>query len=303
MTPDTLILRAPAKINLFLRVTGRRADGYHTLDTLMQKVALFDRLELRPVEQGIRLHCPDSDLPEDDANLVFRAADLFLSSAGPRRAGPQRGVEVTLFKSIPIAAGLGGGSSDAATVLKGMNRLFHAGYTEQELAEMGLALGADVPFFVSRLAAARATGIGEVLAPAPALRGYLVLLVNPGFAVSTRWVYETLALTSEEKEFNLDSSRNDDGPGLSVPAGDRGIDPAGMINDLEPVTVSRHGEIGTIRQELLDCGAEGAMMSGSGPTVFALFPGQQAERARQCLRRLGRRYDHVFLVEPLHSTP
>ncbi len=300
MNQEPLTRLAPAKINLYLRVTGRRSDGYHTLDTLMQKLALFDRLELRPREEGIRLHCPDSDLPRDDRNLVYRAAALFLARAGGRISGNLRGVELRLFKTIPVAAGLGGGSSDAAATLKGMNELFRAGCSREELAGMGLELGADVPFFVASFPAARATGIGEVLAPAAGLAGYRVLLVNPGFSVSTRWVYQNLALTPEEKEFNLNSSRNDDaGTAETCPHGKPDFDVSQMKNDLQRVTASRHREIGEIRDLLLRQGAEAAMMSGSGPTVFALFPAQEMDRARLCLRLLRQQYPHVFLVEPV----
>ncbi len=302
MPPDSLTLRAPAKINLSLRVTGRRPDGYHTLDTLMQKVALYDRLVLRPKKRGIRLSCPDSDLPEDDSNLVHRAAAHFLSSMGHRLSGTAQGVELVLFKTIPVAAGLGGGSSDAAATLLGMNRIFQAGCSRRELAEMGLALGADVPFFVSDLAAARATGIGEVLVPAPSLEGYLVLLANPGFSVSTRWVYETFALTSETKKINLSNSLDDERRSKQGgPSSGRCDYHFEMTNDLERVTISRHPGISEIKQALLAGGAEAAMMSGSGPTVFALFPLQQLERARKCQHTLRASCPHVFLVEPLRS--
>ena len=305
MGPDRLTLHAPAKINLWLRVTGRRADGYHTLDTLMQKVALYDRIELRRTGrtgQAVRLSCPDSALPEDGANLVHRAAALFLARVGGRIVGPGQGVDVVLFKSIPVAAGLGGGSSDAAAVLLGMNTLFQAGCSGRELADMGLALGADVPFFISSLVAARATGIGEVLAPAPPLAGYLVLLVNPGFSVSTKWAYESLALTAGEKDSSLHGSpvdNNGSTPPVSLSGQDS--DRPVMVNDLEQVTACRHREIKEIKGLLLDSGAETAMMSGSGPTVFALFPEQEWERANRCLQRLRDRYPHVFLVEPLRE--
>ncbi len=300
MNRDTLIRLAPAKINLFLRVTGRRTDGYHTLDTLMQKLTLFDRLELRPLEEGIRLHCPDSDLAQDGSNLVYRAAALFLARAGGRISGNLRGVELRLFKTIPVAAGLGGGSSDAAATLKGMNDLFRTGCSREELAEMGLELGADVPFFVASFPAARATGIGEVLTPAAGLAGYLVLLVNPGFSVSTRWVYQNLALTPEKKEFNLNSSRNDDaGPAGTPPQRGPDFDVSQMTNDLERVTASRHRELTEIKDFLLHQGARAAMMSGSGPTVFGLFPEQEADRARRCLDLLRQQYPHVFLVQPI----
>ncbi len=120
MHGEVLAVRAPAKINLFLRVTGRRADGYHTLETLMHKVGLFDLLELRRGGEGVHLHCPGADLPEDSGNLVHRAAELFLQTAAQRLGGPLPGVEITLSKNIPVAAGLGGGSSDAAATLKGL---------------------------------------------------------------------------------------------------------------------------------------------------------------------------------------
>ena len=295
---EALSVRAPAKINLFLRVTGRRADGYHTLETLMQKVGLFDLLELRRGGKGVRLCCGGADLPETADNLVHRAAELFLQAATLRTGRPLPGVEIALTKNIPIAAGLGGGSSDAAATLKGLNRLFDAGLTADELAALGLRLGADVPFFVADAPAAQATGIGEILIPVDPLAGCFILLVNPGFSVSTAWVYQTFALTKKGKTTNLTCFQEGTvriGP-PDRSAAIRGL-PATLDNDLETVTIARHPEIHRLKQELLAHGALAALMSGSGPTVFALFVDRQA--AESCRALFGRRFKHTYLVAPL----
>ena len=297
MQAECLSVRAPAKINLFLRVTGRRADGYHTLQTRMQKVGLFDLLKVQRGGEGVRLHCVGADLPENADNLVHRAASLFLETVAQRRGRTLGGVKISLTKNIPIAAGLGGGSSDAAAALKALNSLFEAGLTAGELAAMGLELGADVPFFLADTPAALAVGIGEILTPVAPLSGCFVLLVNPGFSVSTRWVYQTFALTKEEKTTIFKNFRESADPavrlGLSVTV--KGL-PAALENDLETVTITRYPEIGRIKEELLAHGAVAALMSGSGPTVFALFSDQQA--AETCRVLFARRFGQTYLVPP-----
>ena len=298
MQAKCLSVKAPAKINLFLRVTGRRADGYHTLQTRMQKVGLFDLLKVQRGGEGVRLHCVGADLPENADNLVHRAASLFLETVAQRRGRTLGGVKISLTKNIPIAAGLGGGSSDAAAALKALNSLFEAGLTAGELAAMGLELGADVPFFLADTPAALAVGIGEILTPVAPLSGCFVLLVNPGFSVSTRWVYQTFALTKEEKTTIFKNFRESADPavrlGLSVTV--KGL-PAALENDLETVTITRYPEIGRIKEELLAHGAVAALMSGSGPTVFALFSDQQA--AETCRVLFARRFRQIYLVPPL----
>ena len=297
MQAKCLSVKAPAKINLFLRVTGRRADGYHTLQTRMQKVGLFDLLEVQRGGEGIRLHCVGADLPENADNLVHRAASLFLETVAQRRGRTLGGVKISLTKNIPIAAGLGGGSSDAAAALKALNSLFETGLTAGELAAMGLELGADVPFFLADTPAALAVGIGEILTPVAPLSGCFVLLVNPGFSVSTRWVYQTFALTKEEKTTIFKNFRESADPAgqpcLSVTV--EGL-PAALENDLETVTITRYPEIGRIKEELLAHGAVAALMSGSGPTVFALFSDQQA--AETCRVLFARRFGQTYLVPP-----
>ena len=293
MSRDVLALWAPAKINLYLRITGLRPDGYHTLDTLMQKIDLRDQLVLQATSGGVSLRCPGSDLPEEDGNLVFRAAELFLATFGSRCDRPEPGVAITLTKHIPVAAGLGGGSSDAAVTLAGLDALFACHCTGAELAELGLRLGADVPFFLSDAPAAVATGIGEVLQPMPSLSGYTVLLVNPGFPVSTRWAYQTFALTKKEEESNLTRfEKASESSGRLRPELPHGLD-----NDLEAVTVGRYPEIGQLKNELLTRGAVASLMSGSGPTVFGLFADRRV--AERCLADMRVRFAHCWLVAPL----
>lgn len=276
----SLRVLAPAKVNLFLRVTGRRPDGYHDLHSRMQKLALFDELFLERIPAGIELACPDGKSPEGPENLAWRAAALFLATMP--EAG---GARVTLTKNIPTAAGLGGGSSDAAAVLCGLNRLHGEPLDENALAALALQLGADVPFFTRKAPAAEARGVGEELTPVPPLSGCVLLLVKPGFSVSTAWAYRTLDLTSPPREDSLRSFQN---------AGWAGID---WVNDLEPVTAARHPEIAEIKAAMREAGAATALMSGSGPTVFGIFPDRA--RAEAAFKRFRGEFAETFLAEPL----
>ncbi len=298
---DELRLTAPAKINLYLQVTGRRPDGYHLLATLMQKIGLFDQLVLQRGAAGISLSCPDSGLPEDEGNIVYRAARLFLATMAERAAEPLPGVKITLYKSIPVAAGLGGGSSDAAAVLCGLDKLFGTRCPVRELLAMGASLGADVPLFVVDWPVAWATGIGDRLQTAAALADVDILLVNPGFSVSTSWAYERFALTAAENIFNLSNlQKGNAGAGEDHRFTQRPIRPDELRNDLERVTADRYAEIGILKERLLKGGAAAALMSGSGPSVFGLFPKQGGSgQAEACFRDLARDYDNTFLVPPL----
>lgn len=285
-----IILHAPAKINLYLKILGRRPDGYHELQTLMQKVALYDELELSLIEEpGISLSCPGADLPQEEGNIAVRAAQIFLKHVSKEK----QGLRIVLRKRIPIAAGLGGGSSDAAAVLQGLNQLVAADCPVQELAALAMRLGADVPFFVYDYPAAQATGIGEKLQAAAPLHGFKVLLVNPGIAVSTKEAYQTfsqiserIALTEAAAPFTLSNPFSQ-------------VLPLDLFNDLETVTAARHSVISSLKRRLLAAGASGALMSGSGSTVFGLFAAQAAEQAAQCCCELKKEYGQTFLVEPL----
>jgi 4-diphosphocytidyl-2-C-methyl-D-erythritol kinase len=295
--PESITLKAPAKINLYLAITGKRADGYHDIETLMQKIDLADRIQLRVGNSGIRLTCPGIDLPTDESNLAYRAAVSFLRAAGPRGVSHVRqGVDIVLEKKIPVAAGLGGGSSNAATMLRGMNILFAAGLSDDELLALAKPLGADVPFFIHDWPAAWATGIGVELTPTAPLTNYYIVLVNPGIPVSTAWVYRNFTLTSAGNPFILARGRaSADGRSPWRPTV-----PEDLYNDLETVTIPQFPEIGLIKNELRQDGADGVLMSGSGPTVFGLF--RDKVRADRSYARFVKKYrDKVFMTRPHQS--
>lgn len=279
-------LWAPAKINLCLHVEGRRSDGYHDLAMLMQRVTLADRLTLRLDSSAeARIECPGVTLPPGGENIALRAARRML-----QLAGTGAGVALHIDKRIPVAAGLGGGSSDAATVLLALNQLLGLGLSLSELAAEGLRLGADVPFFLLQHTA-WATGVGERLQPVTGLPPVWYLLVNPGIEVSTAWVFQNLRLTSPGAVTKLPA----------LPTSIEGL--VGLLhNDLEPVTLSRYPVVSRIKQQLLDSGALGALMSGSGPTVFGVFADAAgAQAARSALaREPGWR---CLLVRPLPDGP
>jgi len=282
-----LTCEAPAKINLFLAIRGKRADGFHELETQMLKLALADHVHLEEQGAGISLYCPGSGLPTDQDNLVHRAAAAFLAALGT-----EKGIRIVLEKKVPIAAGLGGGSSDAAAALRGMNALFGAPFSQEQLVELARPLGADVPFFVVDCQAAWATGIGDRICPGPAPLSDWIVLVNPGFSVSTRWVYENFTLTTKGKPYIL---------GRAFEHADKRCPAPGKVplyNDLEAVTIGKYPLLGLLKEELLADGAHGALMSGSGPTVFGLF--QDKEAARKSAVRFAERFGrNVFLTRPL----
>ena len=284
----SLTFSAPAKINLYLKITGKRSDGYHTLETVMQKIELYDtvRLELTNSSE-VSLACPDSSLPEDRSNLAYQAAERFLQAlAGKGKTG--YGVSIVLRKGIPVAAGLGGGSSDAAAVLSGLNRLCAFPLDHLELFEEGISLGADVPFFLHSASVCLATGIGDILTPVAADASAWFVVVNPRFSVSTKWAYENFVLTVAEKEINLNRSRvkqwwRSCERGESVP-----FPMDCLYNDLEQVTAARYGQILQIKHSLMQNGADQALMSGSGPTVFGVFASErQAARSAQLFEENG----------------
>ncbi len=260
---------SPAKINLFLHIRGKRKDGYHDLFSLMCCISLYDTIHLNFHQKRTTITCSSKEIPEDESNLAFRAANLFFKASGI-----QEGVGIDIEKKIPVGAGLGGGSSNAASVLLSLNRFYDSLFTQDELMEMGLSLGADVPFFVFGKPAV-ATGIGEQLDHYNRLKPYHILIINPGYPVSTAEVYENLnlGLTKCEKNFNSNSFN------------EQGFD-AGkhLCNDLETVTLKMQPDIKTIKKSLIRYGAEGALMTGSGPTVFSLFSdSRQAETAYRSL--------------------
>jgi 4-diphosphocytidyl-2-C-methyl-D-erythritol kinase len=259
---------APAKVNLCLHVLGRRDDGYHELAMLMQRIALFDRLDIELVAgNDVTVVCPGLELADGEQNIVEKAVRLFLAHVALKQ-----GVSVVMEKKIPAAAGLGGGSSDAAAVLQTLNQLLGSGLSRSELMGLGLSLGADVPFFLYGQTA-WATGVGECLQPWPGLPPITMVLVNPGLPVSTPWAFRNLGLTRSR-------------PIARIPRfPERVSDLVCLLhNDLEVVTCQHYPVITAIKERLIACGAKGALMSGSGATVFGVFDDRcRAEQAAQAL--------------------
>ena len=266
-----LTVTAPAKINLCLHVLGRRPDGFHEVAMLMQAVSLCDsvRIDLAPGD-GVSLASGPQDLGPEVDNLVVRAARALLAATGIRAA-----VHLTLDKQIPVAAGLGGGSSDAAAVLQGLDFLLRQGVAGAALEPLAAGLGSDVPFFLRDSGLAWATGTGTTLQSAPALPPVYYVLVNPNTPLSTAWVYRNLALTSFSEAANLPTFFRSPEAVVRL-----------FHNTLETVAIPACPVIGEIKACLREAGALGALMSGSGPTVFGLFASAAAAgRAAEMLAR------------------
>ncbi len=279
-------LKAMAKINLGLDVLRKREDGYHELRMIMQTVRLFDRIQLTVTETpGIRVKTNLSFLPVDEGNLVYRAAKLLMDEAQVKK-----GLFIHLEKHIPVAAGMAGGSSDAAAVLVGVNRLFHMGFTLEELMERGVRLGADVPYCILR-GTALAEGIGEKLTALPAPPPCHVLIAKPKVHVSTKFVYGNL------KAHELKEHPDIDGQIQALRDGDLYRMAELMGNVLETVTIPAYPVVQEIKDIMKKQGAVNAMMSGSGPTVFGLFDDKtKARKAYEKLRR-GSIAKQVYLTE------
>ena len=255
-----MTFRARAKINLGLDVLRRREDGYHDLRMIMQTVGLYDQLTMRVTrDPRIRIMTNLSYLPVNEDNLIYKACLLL-----KEEFELEEGVVVDLEKRIPVAAGLAGGSSDAAAALVGMNILFNLGLSRQQLMERGVKIGADVPYCILR-GTALAEGIGEKLTPLCPPPAMSVVLVKPNIHVSTKYVYTHLHLDETTQHPDIDGQIE----ALRNGSADRLIQ--GMGNVLETVTIPEYPIIARLKEQLLQMGAQGAMMSGSGPTVFALF--------------------------------
>ena len=260
---------SPAKLNLMLRVLGRRPDGYHDLCLLNTGIDLGDEVEVELGGQGVRVECDHALVPLGEDNLCVRAARAFLAGA----PAPPDGVAIRITKRIPVAGGLAGGSSNAAAVLWALNRLTGAGRSDHDLIHLAATIGADAPFFLFR-SPAWARGKGEILDPAPALPDWHYLLVGFPFGVSAAWAFAQWDLTSAPSCDNLKNLKKPD----SIP------EPGTWVNDLEPAVVARHPAVARAKQALRKAGAVGAMMSGSGPTVFGVFHKRpSAERVRASL--------------------
>ncbi len=253
-----------AKINLTLDVLRKREDGYHELKMIMQTVSLFDSINIRKTSGGISLKTNLKYLPTDRRNIAYAAAELFLS-----QAGINEGVNINIKKTIPVAAGLAGGSSNAAAVLVGLNKMYGKIFTEEELCKMAEQLGSDVPFCIKG-GCALCEGRGEILTSLPDLPPTTFLIAKPPLRVSTAEVYSNL------KADKLTEHPDTDGVIHAIMSGDRDSVAVRMFNVLETVTATQYPEIKRIKQEMIDFGAIGSVMSGSGPTVIGLFKDKKA---------------------------
>ncbi len=282
---EALRFKSPAKINLRLEILRRREDGYHELRTLMEKISLSDTLYVSlEKEKGISITTDHPDLPLGKKNLVYRAAQVIL-----KKSKYKGGLHIDIRKEIPLGAGLGGGSSDAATTMKALNQLLEIGLPAKELMKIGSGIGADVPFFFLD-GAAVASGIGERLKKIE-LPDLWYVLINPNFEVSTRWAYQNFVLTKRHFHFNLQGL-------VKTPEEISSL----LWNDLEGVVSHKYPQIEGMKKMLLSAGASGALMTGSGPTVFGVFSGKrEAEKAFKKLEDKVRRRGWIILKT--HNLP
>jgi len=281
---NKITLRSPAKINLCLSVLSKRPDGYHDVEMLMQMVGLFDEVTVSLGGPGISVICDSHAVPSGRENIAWKAAFEMLTISGK-----EVGLAIEIRKNIPVAAGLGGGSGNAAAVLVALNRLLGIGLDRDRLAEIGARIGMDVPFFFFG-PTALARGRGEILTELTPVPQIPILLVNPGFETSTAWVYKNINLRLTKKGDCNKISR------LNI----RNI-ASGLHNDLETVTAARHPVITRIKDALLDRGAVGALMSGSGPTVFGIF--ESAASCRAAADSLSAEGWRFYPVETLTKSP
>ena len=256
---DELAVKALAKINLGLDVLRRREDGYHEVKMVMQTIHLYDQLHLKKIESGIHLETNLGFLPVDESNLAYRAARLM-----KEKYQIEEGIDIRLNKRIPVAAGMAGGSTDAAGVLYGINELFNLGIKRKELMELGVQIGADVPYCIMR-GTALAEGLGEKLTSLPPMVKCPVVIAKPQVSVSTKYVYENLKLDENTVHPDIDRLVED------IRRKDLAAITSDMGNVLETVTIPNYPVIAEIKEHMMEHGAAGAMMSGSGPTVFGLF--------------------------------
>lgn len=287
---DTIQLKAYAKINLGLDVIGVRQDGYHEVRMIMQTVKLFDKLSFRLLEEDIiRIKTNLGFLPTDENNLVYKAIRLLKETYGV-----SEGIEVDLFKCIPVAAGMAGGSSDCAAALIGASRLFKLNLDKKKLMEYGVKLGADVPYCIMR-GTALSEGIGEILTPLPSIPDCYILIAKPPISVSTKFVYEHFDAQENVVHPDID--------GMVEAIHHKDLD--GIIkrfgNVLEMVTIPEYPVIDEIKQLMMEKGAMNAMMSGSGPTVFGFFKDKNiADTAAESIRKK-QLANQVFVVQPFNQ--
>ena len=279
-------IKAYAKINISLDIVGKReCDGYHLLKMIMQNIDLYDEISIEKQKEDITISCNKSYVPTDSRNLAYKAASLFKNTYNI-----EDGVHIDIVKNIPVSAGLAGGSTDAAAVLKLMNKMFNVNASNEELMELGLKLGADIPYCING-GTALCEGIGEKITPLPYFKDKILVLVKPSFGVSTKEVYKAFNLDKvriHPKTENLIEAMEQDN--LYYVANN-------MKNLLENVTLRKHNILIKIKEDMNKYGAVGSMMSGSGPSVFAFF--DDMLKAQRCYEKMKESHREVFLTRTI----
>ena len=280
-----MIEKAYAKINISLDIVGKREDNYHLLKMIMQTIDVYDVLEISKIEKGIIISCNKSYVPTDERNIVYKAAKLFMDTYKINF-----GVEINIDKNIPVAAGLAGGSSDAAAVFRVMRKLFNVTISDRELMKLSSQIGADVPYCIIG-GTALCEGIGDEITQLNRFKDKILVLVKPNFGVSTKEVY---------KNFNLDKVfKHPDNNKLieAVKRNDLKFVSENMKNLLENVTLRRYGILREIKEEMISFGALGSLMSGSGPSIFAFFDDMFS--AQRCFEHMRGKYEEVFITRTI----
>lgn len=277
--------KAYAKINLSLDVTGVRGDGYHLLKMIMQSIDLYDVIRVEKSKKGINLRCSIDTIPVDNRNIAYRAAELFIKSYNIKE-----GVDIYIEKNIPVEAGLAGGSTDGAAVLKAMRDIFRPEVLNYELANIGVKLGADVPYCIYG-GTAVCEGIGEIITPLKPFRNHILVLVKPNFGASTKEVYKEIDNKSifnhPDTEIIIKAVENND---LKLVC-------SNMVNVLENVTLEKYVELNSIKEEVLNFKGLGALMSGSGSTIFGFFEDMYSAQKYYDYMKL--KYKQVFITRTI----
>lgn len=279
---NEIVLESYGKINLGLDVLYKKENGYHEINTIMQQISLKDIVTIRDNKKGIIIESNNKDMPVNSENLVYKAW-----KAIKEKTGIKRGIHIKIHKNIPMAAGLAGGSSNGAAVLKGLNKLWELGLKDEELKAIGKELGADIPYCIQG-GTALAQGIGEKLYPLKSFAGIDVLLINPGILISTEDIYKSLNL-EKRKPMNMEK--------IIRAIKDRDLEALGnnMENIMESVAIKENPIIGEMKKDMKKHGSLGSLMSGSGPTVFGLF--QDEEKLEYCKKKLKEKYKKALIIK------
>jgi len=280
-----MLVKAYGKINISLDVVGKREDGYHLLKMIMQNVDLYDSLSFQKCNKGINISCNKPYIPTDEKNLVYKATQLFMDTYDIHE-----GINIYLKKNIPVAAGMAGGSADAAAVFKALTKIFNIDVDDDELMKLGVRIGADVPYCIIG-GTALCEGIGEIITPLTPFKNQILVLVKPNFGVSTKEVFKNLDVSKIFKH-------PDTGAIIKAMEEDKLEDVCnGMRNLLENVTLRKYPVLKRIKEDMIKMGAMGAMMSGSGPTIFAFF--DDMLKAQRCYDKFKIQYKEVYLTRTI----